>query len=78
MEEIRQYKKKVKCDGLIVILRSNPKLILKYKPEKKQTVDLKYIGKNIFIDNDMVMYYYIKSNNGTTTEGGHTSIIRQN
>ena len=55
MEYITQYKEKVKCDGIIVILKQS-NLILKYNPEENLTVDLKYIGEGVFVDNDLVIY----------------------
>ena len=54
---LKEFKKRVKCDGYIYILKGNGGIIKK-KELCQMTVDLEYVkNSNIFIDNDGIVYY---------------------
>ena len=55
---IKEFKKKVKCDGYIYILKQGGDIIKK-KEINQMTVDLQYIKKfNLFTDKDGIVYYF--------------------
>lgn len=59
---IREFKLKVRCDGIILILRGAGGIV-KQKPVGQLTVDLRYIKDgNYFVDRNNVIYTMSTSN----------------
>lgn len=57
-QNLDEYKRKVKCDGEIIILKEG-KGIIKKKSIKQMTVDLKYMkADKLFVDNDNLVYTF--------------------
>jgi len=64
---LEEYKRNVKCDGIIYILKGDEGIIKK-KPRAWMTVDLRYVAtEDLFVDNDNIVYERVITTAAVTT-----------